>query len=104
MIRVITCLALFSFFAGCSDSHRFDPASEEESGTNNTGNTNTGTTTRALTGGGIKGPLANAVVTVYNIDPSKTDMKGSIAGAGSTNTQADTELIPSFSHKPSVFD
>ena len=95
LVRVIAYLALFSFFAGCSDSHRYDPAAEE-TGTNNTGgntNTGTGTTTLALTGGGVKGPLANAVVTVYNIDTSAAGMKGSVAGSGSTNAQAQIQNL-----------
>ncbi len=93
LVHVITYLVLLSFFAGCSDSHRNDPAAEEN-GTNNTGgNTNADTATLALTGGGIKGPLANAVVTVYNIEPSGPGMKGSVAGSGSTNAQAQIQNL-----------
>ena len=42
-----------------------------------------------ITGGVIKGPLVNAVVTAYTVDPSKADFKGDTAGnPGSTNDKA----------------
>ena len=43
----------------------------------------------ACFGGGIKGPLVNAIVTVYEVDPTATDFKGSAVGSpGSTDAQA----------------
>ncbi len=51
-------------------------------------------TSQNLTGGGIKGPLVNAVVTVYEVDPSATDFKGAVVGTpGSTNAQAQIQNL-----------
>jgi hypothetical protein len=49
----------------------------------------TAATSQSLTGGGIKGPLVDAIVTVYQLDPSVTNFKGAVVGTpGSTNAQA----------------
>ena len=46
-------------------------------------------TSQSISGGGIKGPLVNAIVTAYDVDTSAADFKGDPAGnPGSTNTQA----------------
>ena len=46
-------------------------------------------TSQSLSGGGIKGPLVNAIVTVYAVDPSALGFKGAVVGEpGSTNEQA----------------
>ncbi|MBV1870412.1 MAG: hypothetical protein KUG76_05850, partial [Gammaproteobacteria bacterium] len=85
LVRVSTWLMLLTVFVGCSDSdHNSSVAVEEE----DDGDTTVVETTRALTGGGIKGPLANAVVTVYSIDTTATGFKGSVVGSGSTDAQA----------------
>lgn len=43
----------------------------------------------SLTGGGIKGPLVDAIVTVYKIDTTAADFKGEVVGTpGSTNEKA----------------
>lgn len=44
--------------------------------------------TQPLTGGGVKGPLAGAVVTAYSLDTTAADFKGSVSGSGSTDAQA----------------
>ena len=44
--------------------------------------------TQNVSGGGVKGPLANAIVTAYNFDASAPDFKGSVAGTGSTDASA----------------
>ena len=41
-----------------------------------------------LGGGGVKGPLANAVVTVYDVDVTAADFKGDAVATGETNAQA----------------
>ncbi len=41
-----------------------------------------------LLGGGVKGPLANAVVTVYSIDTTASDWKGAEIDAGETDAAA----------------
>jgi len=47
----------------------------------------------SISGGGVKGPLAGAVVTVYAIDYSAPDFKGTVAGTGSTNAQAQIQNL-----------
>jgi hypothetical protein len=91
-VRALMFLVVLGAFAGCSDSNNSgSPLTDGGTGGNAT-NTDTGTTTGttmlALTGGGVKGPLANATVTVYAISPSVTGMKGSVVATGSTNAQA----------------
>ena len=46
--------------------------------------------TRSVGGGGIKGPLVNAIVTVYEIDPTDlaSGFKGEIVTTATTNPQA----------------
>lgn len=39
-------------------------------------------------GGGIKGPLVNALVTVYELDSAESDFKGAVIDTGTTNDQA----------------
>lgn len=41
-----------------------------------------------VSGGGVKGPLANAVVTVYAFDASQSGFKGSVVATASTDTNA----------------
>ncbi len=45
----------------------------------------TGTT---ISGGGVKGPMANATVTVYAFDSSQPGFKGNAVGSGSTDAKA----------------
>jgi len=46
-------------------------------------------TSQSLSGGGIKGPLVNAIVTVYAVDTTAPGFKGAVVGVpGSTNDQA----------------
>jgi len=47
----------------------------------------TGTAT-SISGGGVKGPLANAVVTVYDFDPTQVGFKGGVVSTASTDTTA----------------
>jgi hypothetical protein len=46
------------------------------------------TSSRNVSGGGVKGPLANAIVKVYALDASKSDFKGAEAATASTNASA----------------
>jgi len=45
-------------------------------------------TTQNINGGGVKGPLANALVTAYLFDGTMPDFKGGIAGTGTTDASA----------------
>ncbi len=45
-------------------------------------------TTTPINGGGVKGPLANAVVTVYSLDFAQADFKGAVVATGTTNDAA----------------
>ncbi|AOW76582.1 hypothetical protein A3Q34_06740 [Colwellia sp. PAMC 20917] len=45
----------------------------------------------SIGGGGVKGPMALADVTVYAIDPTVEGFKGAIAGSGTTNAEAQIE-------------
>ena len=49
--------------------------------------------TLSIAGGGVKGPMAFATVTVYTIDPSAESFKGSVAGTGNTNAEAQIENL-----------
>ncbi|MFT6915894.1 MAG: hypothetical protein ACJAWL_002204 [Motiliproteus sp.] len=44
--------------------------------------------THAITGGGIKGPLVNAIVTVYALDATQSGFKGAVIATGTTDAQA----------------
>lgn len=71
---------------------------ESESSTSNTSNTiSSGQSSAgsegdedviAINGMGVKGPLANAIVSVYAIDNSKADFKGRLLAEGFTNDSA----------------
>jgi hypothetical protein len=52
------------------------------------GGSDPGPTSQNITGGGVKGPLANAVVTVYAFDTSQPDFKGRVVDTASTNAAA----------------
>jgi hypothetical protein len=39
-----------------------------------------------VNGGGVKSPLADAIVTVYNFDSTKTGFKGSVAATATTDS------------------
>jgi len=43
---------------------------------------------QSISGGGVKGPLANAVITAYAVDTSAVDFKGSVIDTGTTNGSA----------------
>jgi len=43
---------------------------------------------QSVSGGGVKGPLANAVVTVYAFDGTQADFRGASVATGSTNSSA----------------
>ena len=55
-------------------------------------NIGTDETAIAVNGAGIKGPLINANVTAYEIDPSQVDLKGDIVARGSSDTNASLQL------------
>jgi hypothetical protein len=65
-------VALAVLLAGCSGGGGGDT-------------TATGT---SISGGGVKGPMANATVTVYAFDASQPGFKGSTIGTGSTDSAA----------------
>ena len=48
----------------------------------------TSTTSRSVSGGGVKGPLANAIVTVYAVDPTSADFKGTAVATATTDASA----------------
>ena len=43
---------------------------------------------QSISGGGVKGPLANAIITVYSLDTSAVDFKGEVIDTGTTNASA----------------
>jgi hypothetical protein len=47
-----------------------------------------GPESQTLEGGGVKGPLAGAIVTVYSLDTTVADFKGAAVGSGTTDAQA----------------
>jgi len=44
--------------------------------------------TQSISGGGVKGPLANAVVTVFAFDPSQPGFKGAVVATATTDSKA----------------
>ncbi|MGD8939464.1 MAG: hypothetical protein PVJ72_08790, partial [Gammaproteobacteria bacterium] len=46
------------------------------------------TLSMSVSGGGVKGPLAGAVVTVYNVDTSQVGFKGTVVDTGETDANA----------------
>ncbi|NPU91032.1 MAG: hypothetical protein HPY82_03895 [Gammaproteobacteria bacterium] len=47
----------------------------------------------SLSGAGVDGPLANAIVTLYQIDTAVADYKGDVLGTGTTDERAQIEGI-----------
>ncbi|MBA6339873.1 hypothetical protein H4J59_02500 [Colwellia sp. MB02u-10] len=45
-------------------------------------------TTQTLSGGAVKGPLANAIVTVYAFDSAQAGFKGAVIASGTTDASA----------------
>ena len=70
-----TVIALSLGLAGCG-------------GSGGGGGGTTAPTTQSVSGGGVKGPLANAVVTVYDFDASQAGFKGAVVATASTNASA----------------
>ena len=50
--------------------------------------TTTTTSSQSVSGGGVKGPLANAIVTVYAFDPTKPGFKGAAVATATTDASA----------------
>jgi len=46
------------------------------------------TSSKAISGGGVKGPLANAIVTVYAFDSTKAGFKGATVATATTDASA----------------
>ena len=44
--------------------------------------------TQSVNGGGVKGPLTNAIVTVYTLDYSQPGFKGTVVASGTTDSSA----------------
>ena len=66
-----------------------------------------GATPTSLSGGGIKGPLVNAIVTMYELDTTQAGFKGAVVGEpGSTNAQAQIEgiTLPADSSPPYILE
>lgn len=84
-------IALLSILTACSDGGGGGAASSSGGG---------GDVSTNLSGGGVDGPLANALVTLYTIDTSIEDFRGPILGAGTTDTRARINGID----KPSADD
>jgi hypothetical protein len=75
---LLTVTALCALMAGC-----FGNSSDDD----DTGGGSTPTTT-SVDGGGVKGPLVNAVATLYELDPSAANFKGAVVDTGLTDSQA----------------
>lgn len=73
-------LSLTMLFVGCGSSG--------DSEANNT----TNATAIAVNGAGVKGPLINANVTAYQLDPSRVDLKGEIIARGNSDSNANLQL------------
>ena len=80
LLLVVGILSLAACSGGGSSSSSAPPASG-------------GSTSTSISGGGVKGPLAGAVVTVYAVDYSAPDFKGAVVGTGSTNAQAQIQNL-----------
>ena len=81
-LKVCAATLLAISLLGCGGSG--DDKAEANIGTNETA--------IAVNGAGVKGPLINANVTAYEIDPSKVDLKGDIVARGSSDTNASLQL------------
>ena len=77
---ILLTLSLTMLFVGCGSSG--------DSEANNT----TNETAIAVNGAGVKGPLINANVTAYQLDPSRVDLKGEIIARGSSDNNANLQL------------
>lgn len=67
--------------------------SDNGSSSSSSGSNSSGGGSISVSGGGVKGPLAGAVVTAFAIDFSAADFKGSAVGSGSTNSQAQIQNL-----------
>ncbi|WP_199768045.1 thrombospondin type 3 repeat-containing protein [Ketobacter alkanivorans] len=78
--RVLSCFLIVfaSVIAACSDGGSGSSGASTEGGS----------VSASLSGGGVDGPLANAMVTLYTIDTSVEDFKGQVLGEGTTDTRA----------------
>ncbi|MDA8694020.1 hypothetical protein N9L91_02310 [Pseudomonadales bacterium] len=79
-LNVFSTAILITFLVGCGGSGSSDT------------NDSTGGSTILVNGAGVKGPLINANVTAYIIDPSQVDLKGDIIARGNSNTSAALQL------------
>ncbi|MEZ5509565.1 MAG: thrombospondin type 3 repeat-containing protein [Gammaproteobacteria bacterium] len=52
-----------------------------------------GTPSASLSGGGVDGPLANAIVTAYAVDVTQAGFRGAVVGTGTTNERAEIQGI-----------
>ncbi|MEM0910515.1 MAG: thrombospondin type 3 repeat-containing protein, partial [Pseudomonadota bacterium] len=50
-------------------------------------------TVHIVSGSGVKGPLANAMVRVYEVDPNQSDFRGTLIAESSTDNQAKIENL-----------
>jgi hypothetical protein len=82
LLKLCAATLLTISLVGCGSS---DNSSAEADIANNE-------TAIAVKGAGVKGPLINANVTAYQIDPSQADLKGDIVARGSSSTSANLEL------------
>ncbi len=76
VIKIIVFIVMFTSLIACSG------------GGGDSSTTPSTDSAREVTGGGVKGPLANAIVTVYAFDPSQANFKGAVVATGATNNAA----------------
>lgn len=89
----IVLVAAAALISACSDSSSGGGAAPGGGGGG-------GITPLAMSGAGVDGPLANAIVTLYAIDTGAADFKGEVLGTGTTDEQAQINDI----EKPAVAD
>ena len=77
--KVICCWLLVVIAVGCSDNDRSNSSPQDDNQD----------TSLSITGSGVKGPLANATVTVYKFDATQADFRSvEPVATGTTNSNA----------------
>ncbi|MCG8317523.1 MAG: thrombospondin type 3 repeat-containing protein [Pseudomonadales bacterium] len=92
VLKSFLVLTLITVLAACGgNSNNYDDSNSSDSGSGGgSGGGGGGDTPTALSlgGGGVKGPLANAIVTVYDVDVAAEGFKGAVVATATTNDQA----------------
>ena len=89
-IKSCVVLTLVTLLAACGgSSNNYDDIDADSGGGSGSGDGGVSSPQPlSLGGGGVKGPLANAVVTVYGVDTTATGFKGGVVETGETNASA----------------